>query len=78
MQALNLVIPEALTIECDNTQKTIRLLVDECMKLQTKLRHVDINSHWLRQKVQRGSIYIRWVPTKEMVAESLTKAFSSA
>lgn len=77
MQALNLIIPEALTIECDNAQ-TIRLLVDESMKLQTKLRHVDIHSHWLRQEVQRGSIHIRWVPTKEMVADGLTKALSSA
>ncbi len=77
MQALNLVIPEALTIECDNAQ-TIRLLVDKFMKLQTKLRQVDIHSHRLRQEVQRGSIHIRWVPTKEMVADGLTKAFSSA
>ncbi len=44
MQALNLVIPEALTIECENAQ-TIRLLVDISMKLQIKLRHIDIHSH---------------------------------
>ncbi len=77
MQAFNLVILEALTIECDNVQ-TIRLLVDKSMKLQTKLQHVDIHSHWLRQKMHRGSIYIRWVLTKEMVADGLTKALSSA
>ncbi len=77
MQAPNLVIPEALTIECNNAQ-TIRLLVDKSMKLQTKLRHVDIHSHWLRQEVQSGSIHIRWVPTKEMVADGLTKTLSSA
>ena len=44
MQALNLVIPEAITIEYNNAQ-TIRLLVDESMKLQTKLQYVDIYSH---------------------------------
>ncbi len=48
------------------------------MKLQIKLRHVDIHSHWLRQKVHRGSINICWVPTKEMVIDSLTKSLSSA
>ena len=48
------------------------------MKLQTKLRHVDIHSHWLRQEVQRKTIHIRWVPTKEMVADGLTKALPSA
>ena len=58
MKALYLSVPEPLTIECDNTQ-TIRLLVDESTKLQTKLCHVDIHSHWLRQEVQRGSIAVR-------------------
>ena len=52
--------------------------MDTAMKLQTKLRHVDIYSHWLRQKVQRQSIHIRWVPTKEMIADGLTKALTSA
>lgn len=47
MLSLTLVLPEVLTIECDNKQ-TIRLLVGKSMKLQTKLRHVDIQSHWLR------------------------------
>ncbi len=55
MPVLNLVFPEALTIEYDNAQ-TIRLLVDKSMRLQTKLRHFDIHSHWLRQEVQCGLI----------------------
>ena len=54
MEALTLFFPEPLTIECDNKQ-TIRLLVDESTKLQTKLRYIDIHSHWLTQKVQRQS-----------------------
>ena len=77
MQALNLVIPEVLTIECNHAQ-TIRLLVDESMKLQTKFRHVDIHSHWLRQKVQHGSIHIWWVSTKKMIANGPTKTLLSA
>ena len=48
------------------------------MKLQTKLRNVDIYSYWLRQEVQHGSIHIQWVPAKEMIADGLTKALSSA
>ena len=66
-----------LTIECDNAQ-IIRLLVDKSIKLQTKLWHVDIHSHWLKEKVQRGFIYIWWVPTRKMIANGLTKALSSA
>ena len=48
------------------------------MKLQTKLRHVDIHFHWLWQKVQRQTIHIKWVPTKQMVADELTKALTVA
>lgn len=76
MKTLTLSLPEALTIECDNMQ-TIRLLVNESMKLQTKLRHIDIHSYWLRQEVQCKSIHIRWVPTKKMAADGLTKPLSA-
>jgi hypothetical protein len=48
------------------------------MKLQTKLRHVDIHSHWLRQEVQRGAITITWQETKKMIADGLTKALNRA
>jgi len=49
-KALTLELNEPLVIQCDNKQ-TIRLLVAESLKLQTKLRHVDIHAHWLRQEV---------------------------
>lgn len=42
MQALKFVIFEALTVECDNKQ-TIQLLINESMKLQTKLLNINIH-----------------------------------
>ena len=50
MKSLILILPEVLTIECNN-QQTIRILIEKAIKLKTKLRHVDIHSHWLRQEV---------------------------
>ncbi len=47
------------------------------MKLQTKLRNLDIQ-YWLEQKVQCGLIHIRWISTKGIVDNSLTKLLSSA
>ena len=44
------------------------------LKLNTKLRHVDIHQHWLRQQVQDGRIKLQWVPTADMPADGLTKA----
>ena len=39
------------TIGCDN-QQMIGLLTKEAPNLKTKLRHVDIHHHWLRQEVR--------------------------
>ncbi|KAI8930550.1 hypothetical protein NX059_012545 [Plenodomus lindquistii] len=65
--------PGPIIIECDN-QQTIRLLTAEVSKLQTKLRHVDIHNHWLRQEVQQQRINVQYVQSSEMIADGLTKA----
>ena len=62
-----------IRIECDNKQ-TIRLVNEEITRLQTKLRHVDIHNHWLRQEAQGGRIAVDYTPTKRMIANGLTKA----
>ena len=64
---------EKQVIYCDNMQ-TIRLLTKSDAELNTKLRHVDIHHHWLRQEVQEGRIKIDWTPTSSMAADGLTKA----
>ena len=38
-----------INIMCDN-QQTIRLVNADIALLNTKLRHVDIHNHWLRQE----------------------------
>ena len=40
----------------------------------TKLRHVDIHNHWLRQEFAQGRVDFEWIGTKEMIADGLTKA----
>jgi hypothetical protein len=63
---------EKPTLQCDNLQ-TVRILTKETMKLDTKLKHVDVHQLWLRQEVEAGHIYIKWVPTGQMPADGLTK-----
>ena len=58
---------------CDNVQ-TIRLLTKDAPKLVTKLKHIDIHQHWLRQEVQAGHIKLEWVASSNMPADGLTKA----
>ncbi|GME33808.1 Reverse transcriptase RNA-dependent DNA polymerase, partial [Neofusicoccum parvum] len=61
-----------IDIQCDNKQ-TLRLMEENVSKLSTKLRHVDIHNHWLRQETQAGKIHLRWTPTAQMIADGLTK-----
>lgn len=61
-----------VVLQCDN-QQTISLLTKESSQLRTKLRHIDIHRHWLRQEVQSGRIPVQWAKTSDMVADGLTK-----
>ncbi|KAG7001233.1 hypothetical protein FOFC_03480 [Fusarium oxysporum] len=62
-----------IQIDCDNTQ-TINLVTAEIATLKTKLRHVDIHNHWLRQEVQGGKIQVKYTKSTDMIADGLTKA----
>lgn len=74
LKELHVSLPEStIVINCDNKQ-TIRLVTEDIAKLHTKLRHVDIHNHWLRQEVSRGKIMVKHVPTDYMLADGLTKA----
>lgn len=62
-----------VAIQCDN-QQTIRALTSENPRFSTKLRHVDIHSHWLRQEIINKTISIKWVPSAQILADGFTKA----
>jgi hypothetical protein len=72
-KAMTLKLNEPLIIDCDNTQ-TLRLIKEDTAKLITKLRHVDIHQHWLRQEHAMKRVIFRWKTTKDMLADGLTKA----
>jgi len=69
---LTLDLGEAWNIWCDN-QQTIRLVVGANERINTRLRHVDIQNMWLRQEYAKGSIQIRYLETSGMPADGLTK-----
>ena len=57
-------------IECDNRQ-TIRAFTAPGASLSTKLRHINIHRHWLRQEAQKGTVNIKWTPS--ILADGLTE-----
>jgi hypothetical protein len=63
---------KTLHIRCDNHQ-TLRILKKDVLKLDIKLKHVDIHRHWLRQKMQTNRIHVSWILTSEMSANDFIK-----
>lgn len=64
-----------MTLLCDN-QQTVKMLTQNTPLLTTKLRHIDIHQHWLREKLIRdkdNKLELIWVPTSQMPADGLTK-----
>ena len=70
-ETINFQTNHIFTIQCDNLQ-TIRVLFS--LKFITKLRHVNIHRHWLRQKIKSGRINLIWTSTTIILADGLTKA----
>ncbi len=52
------------------------LIIQDVLKLVTKIRHVDIHQHWLHEQVKDRRIDVEWVKTIEIPANRLTKALS--
>ena len=49
----------------------IRVFTADNPRFTTKLRHVDIHRHWLRQEVMKGTLDARWTPTTTILADGL-------
>lgn len=65
-----------LQVWCDNEQ-TVGLVIKDLITLQTKLRHIDLHNHWLRQAVSRKDIRVEHISTSSMLANGLTKALGT-
>lgn len=59
-------------LHCDNLMST-GILTKQAPAISTKLRHIDIHQHWLRERVQKGKLSISWIPTSSMPTDGLTK-----
>ncbi len=64
-----------LHIRCDNRQ-IIRILDKEMLKLDIKLKHIDIHRHWLKQEMQTNRISISWLLISKMSTDEFIKILS--
>jgi hypothetical protein len=63
----------ATTIMCDN-QGCIALAKNPTHHSRTK--HIDVQHHFIREKLESGEISLKYCPTEDMVADVLTKALA--
>jgi hypothetical protein len=57
--------------------QTIRLFISKTLKIETKLRHVDIAQCWLRQLIQSDYFSVNYLFIAKMITNELTKILSS-
>jgi hypothetical protein len=67
---------QKIMIYNDNLQ-TIRLFISESLKVETKLRHVDIAQCWLKQSIQSDYFSMNYLFIAKMITNELTKILSS-
>jgi hypothetical protein len=67
---------QKIMIYNDNLQ-TIRLFISEILKIETKLRHVDIAQCWLRQSIQNDYFSMNYLSIAKIITNELTKILSS-
>ncbi len=59
---------------CDN-QSAIALARDH--QYHARMKHIDVRYHFIRWVVDQGVVWLVYCPTKDMVANVLTKALPS-
>ena len=47
-------------------------------ELHQRTKHIDIKHHFLRKHIANGSVDVKYIPTKEMTADGLTKPLPAA
>jgi transposase InsO family protein len=62
-----------LTIHCDSQPA---IAVSKNPEHHSRMKHIDVMYHWLREKVEKGLLKLQFVPTEEMVADVLTKGLA--
>src|SRR6266536_1835043 len=72
---LRLPLTLPITLHADN-QSAISL--SQNPKFHARTRHIDTAYHYQREKMENGVVKIVYIPTKDMVADGLTKPLTGA
>ncbi|XP_057749111.1 retrovirus-related Pol polyprotein from transposon RE1 isoform X1 [Arachis stenosperma] len=70
LQELKVSISPPMRLYCDNKSA---ISISHNPVLHDRTKHVEVDKHFIREKIERGQICISYVPTTEQLADVLTK-----
>lgn len=71
---LKVCLPEPPTISCDNLSA---LALSSNPIYHSRIKHLDIDFHFVRERVQRNDLTVQYIPTEEQLADVFTKGLHS-
>ena len=71
MQELKIAGPTPMKVYCDN-KAAISIAHNPVLHDRTK--HVEVDKHFIKEKIDGGEICMSYIPTKSQVADVLTKS----
>ncbi|KAI5312565.1 hypothetical protein L3X38_041738 [Prunus dulcis] len=71
---LKMFLPDAPIMYCDNLSA---LALSSNPVYHSRIKHLDIDFHFVREKVQRKDLIVQYIPTEEQIADVFTKGLHS-
>nr|XP_016510540.1 PREDICTED: uncharacterized mitochondrial protein AtMg00810-like [Nicotiana tabacum] len=75
LKELQLPCPPAPVVFCDNISA---IYFTANPVFHQRLKHIEIDYHFVREKVDRGQLSVRYIPSTDQTADIFTKALSSS
>lgn len=72
MRDLHVIVPSPPLLHCDNLST---LALSTNLVFHSRIKHLDIDYHFVREKVQKGDLLVQYIPTKEQLEDLFTKGY---
>ncbi|KAM0982243.1 hypothetical protein ACFX2A_015487 [Malus domestica] len=74
LKDLHMFLPSVPLVHCDNLS-TLALCSNPVF--HTRIKHLDTDFHFVRERVQKGDLQVQYIPTEAQIADVLTKGLHS-